>query len=118
MDARILHGDLSTPYQGELTGATFNSFGWGPRREYLTGLPHVESVDFDGALTLRSLGLPFLAERTICSLAICSEAVDYTWSDGVLTFTMPVYAEPGAPVQIEHDRPVAAGTIDHSSEVA
>jgi uncharacterized protein (DUF608 family) len=46
--ARILHGDLQPPYQGEITGQQFRSFGWGPRREYLTGLPHFPAVDFRG----------------------------------------------------------------------
>src|SRR5262245_4852920 len=32
--ARILHADLQPPYQGELTGALYSSFGSGPRREY------------------------------------------------------------------------------------
>ena len=53
--ARILHGDLHPPYQGELTGRRFSSFGWGPRREYLTGLPHFQSVDFHGQFPLAKL---------------------------------------------------------------
>ena len=48
IDARILHGDLHAPFQGELQGAIFNSFGWGPRREYLTGLPHFQDAEFRG----------------------------------------------------------------------
>ncbi len=55
IDARILHGDLIAPYQGELQGDTFSSFGWGPRREYLTGLPHFERVDFRGEYPLAEL---------------------------------------------------------------
>lgn len=55
VDARILHGDLPAPYQGELQGARFNSFGWGPRREYMTGLPHFQSVDFRGEYPLAEL---------------------------------------------------------------
>ncbi|MEZ4729679.1 MAG: GH116 family glycosyl-hydrolase [Caldilineaceae bacterium] len=54
-DARILHGDLPAPYQGELQGNRFNSFGWGPRREYLTGLPHFQNVDFRGEYPLAEL---------------------------------------------------------------
>lgn len=54
-DARILHGDLSTPFQGELTGVPFGGFGWGPRREYLTGLPHFDDVDFRGEYPLAEL---------------------------------------------------------------
>lgn len=55
IDARILHGDLHAPYQGELQGAIFNSFGWGPRREYLTGLPHFQDVEFRGEYPLAEL---------------------------------------------------------------
>ena len=55
VDARILHGDLQAPYQGELQGATFNSFGWGPRREYLTGLPHFKDVAFRGEYPIAQL---------------------------------------------------------------
>lgn len=55
LDARILQGDLPAPYQGELQGNRFSSFGWGPRREYLTGLPHFQSVDFRGEYPLAEL---------------------------------------------------------------
>lgn len=53
--ARILHGDLHPPYMGEFTGSQFRTFGWGPRREYLTGLPHFISVDFRGEYPLADL---------------------------------------------------------------
>ena len=55
IDARILHGDLIAPYQGELQGETFNSFGWGPRREFLTGLPHFTNADFRGEFPMAEL---------------------------------------------------------------
>jgi len=55
VDTRILHGDLHTPYQGELRASKFSSFGWGPRREYLTGLPHFKSVEFQGEFPLAQL---------------------------------------------------------------
>jgi len=55
IDTRILHGDMHAPYQGELQGAIFNSFGWGPRREYLTGLPHFKEVAFRGEYPLAEL---------------------------------------------------------------
>lgn len=55
IDTRILHGDLTTPYQGEIRGNKFNTFGWGPRREYMTGLPHFQSVDFRGEFPLAQL---------------------------------------------------------------
>lgn len=53
--ARILHGDLQPPYQGEFTGVRFSTYGWGPRREYLTGLPHFTTVDFRGEYPLAEL---------------------------------------------------------------
>ncbi len=55
VDARILHGDLQAPYQGDLHGARFASFGYGPRRENLAGLPHFSSVDFRGEYPLADL---------------------------------------------------------------
>lgn len=55
IDARVLHGNLQTPYQGELAGRRFNSFGFGPRREYLTGLPHFSEVEFQGEYPLADL---------------------------------------------------------------
>lgn len=54
-DARILHGNLHTPYQGELKAPPFNTLGWGPRREYLAGLPHFAGVDFRGEFPIAEL---------------------------------------------------------------
>jgi uncharacterized protein (DUF608 family) len=53
--ARILHGDLQPPYSGDFTGKQTRTFGWGPRREYLTGLPHFPQVDFRGEYPLAEL---------------------------------------------------------------
>lgn len=53
--ARILHGDVHAPFQGEFTNMKFNTYGWGPRREYLTGLPHFPDVDFRGEYPLAEL---------------------------------------------------------------
>lgn len=39
LDARVLHGDLQAPYSGEFSSPQFQSFGFGPPREYLTGMP-------------------------------------------------------------------------------
>jgi hypothetical protein len=52
LDARVLYGDLHAPYVGSLNGQRFGSFGFGPRREYLTGLPHFQSTVFGGAFPL------------------------------------------------------------------
>ena len=46
LDARVLQGDLHPPYAGALQGGRFNSFGFGPRREYLAGVPHFRDVAF------------------------------------------------------------------------
>lgn len=53
--ARILHGDLQPPYAGEFTGTHTRTFGWGPKREYMTGLPHFPQVDFRGEYPLADL---------------------------------------------------------------
>jgi non-lysosomal glucosylceramidase len=53
--ARILHGDLQPPYEGEMTGLRTRTYGWGPRREYLTGLPHFSQVDFRGEYPIAEL---------------------------------------------------------------
>ncbi len=47
LDARVLHGDLQPPYTGVFTPSSL-TFGFGPPREYLTGLPHFRDVVFHG----------------------------------------------------------------------
>ena len=54
-DVRVLHGDLPAPYQGDMRAPRFSTSGWGPRREHLTGLPHFQSVDFQGEFPLAEL---------------------------------------------------------------
>ena len=48
-------GRLAPPYQGEMQATRFSTFGWGPRREYLTGLPHFEDLTFTGKYPLAEL---------------------------------------------------------------
>jgi non-lysosomal glucosylceramidase len=55
VDARILQGDLHPPYSGIINGPAFNSFGFGPSREFLTGLPHFQAVDFTGEFPIARL---------------------------------------------------------------
>jgi len=55
LDARILHGELAPPYQGELHAPRFQSFGWGPRREFMAGLPHFRDVEFKGEFPFATL---------------------------------------------------------------
>ena len=51
----MLNGPLTPPYQGEMQATRFSTFGWGPRREYLTGLPHFEDLTFTGKYPLAEL---------------------------------------------------------------
>ena len=55
VDARILQGDLHPPYSGIIHGPMHNSFGFGPSREYLTGLPHFRSLEFTGEFPIARL---------------------------------------------------------------
>lgn len=55
LDARVLHGDLHPPYSGSLSGQNYSSFGFGPNREYLSGLPHFREVVFTGEFPLARL---------------------------------------------------------------
>jgi non-lysosomal glucosylceramidase len=54
-EVRVLHGNLPAPYQGEIHVPRYASFGSGPRREYLTGLPHFSDVEFRGEYPLADL---------------------------------------------------------------
>ncbi|MGC9347131.1 MAG: GH116 family glycosyl-hydrolase [Anaerolineae bacterium] len=55
LDARVLNGDLRPPYIGSLSRARFQSFGFGPPREYLTGVPHFRDVVFRGQFPIAEL---------------------------------------------------------------
>jgi non-lysosomal glucosylceramidase len=55
IDARVLQGDLHPPYSGSINGKAYNSFGFGPVRESLSGLPHFRSVEFTGEFPLAQL---------------------------------------------------------------
>ncbi len=45
--AKVLHGDFNAPYSG-VGRDNFKSFGFGPPRESLTGMPHFTSTSFKG----------------------------------------------------------------------
>ena len=47
IDARILNGDLHSPYSGRHT-TMFKGFGWGPEFENLVGMPHFRNHEFIG----------------------------------------------------------------------
>jgi uncharacterized protein (DUF608 family) len=55
VDARVLHGDLPPHYMGSLSDNRFNTFGFGPPRQYLTGLPHFRDVVFRGKFPFAKL---------------------------------------------------------------
>jgi len=55
VDARVLHGDLHPPYTGNLNQQRFSSFGFGPPRECLTGVPHFRNVVFQGQFPIAEL---------------------------------------------------------------
>jgi uncharacterized protein (DUF608 family) len=55
LDARVLQGDLKIPYSGDVSAPKWGSFGFGPRREYLAGMPHFTRVDFHGTYPVAEL---------------------------------------------------------------
>ncbi|HEX9018357.1 MAG TPA: GH116 family glycosyl-hydrolase, partial [Anaerolineaceae bacterium] len=55
IDARVLQGDLHPPYSGSFTAPQFSSFGFGPDRQNMAGLPHFTSVEFTGEFPLARL---------------------------------------------------------------
>jgi non-lysosomal glucosylceramidase len=55
LDARVLHGNLHPPYIGNLKANRFSSYGFGPPREYLTGVPHFRDVVFRGEFPIAEL---------------------------------------------------------------
>ncbi|MBI1278838.1 MAG: hypothetical protein GC179_11980 [Anaerolineaceae bacterium] len=55
LDARVLHSDLNPAYMGELQGPRWSTYGWGPRREYLTGMPHFKEAEFCGEFPLAEI---------------------------------------------------------------
>ena len=55
LDARVLSGDLQPPYSGPLNGPHFGSFGFGPSRHTLAGVPHFTDVTFEGRFPMAQL---------------------------------------------------------------
>ncbi len=54
-DCRVLHGDLLPPYVGDFTHSRFNSFGFGPSRDHLSGLPHFRDTEFRGEFPIATV---------------------------------------------------------------
>lgn len=57
IDARILNGDLQSPYMGEpVRGGAFHSgYGFGPESHTMGGMPHFEDMVFEGGFPLARL---------------------------------------------------------------
>jgi len=55
LDLRILNAPLDKNLMGEFQTRQFTSYGWGPRREYLAGLPHFKEVVFRGEFPFAEL---------------------------------------------------------------
>ena len=55
LDARVLQGDLPPPYMGQVGSHHFRGHGFGPRREYLSGMPHFREVNFRGEFPMAHL---------------------------------------------------------------
>jgi len=52
LDSRVLNGDLPPPYSGEFSKPPFQSFGFGPPREYMAGFPHFRRSRFEGTFPI------------------------------------------------------------------
>ncbi|NLG49754.1 MAG: hypothetical protein GX552_06555 [Chloroflexi bacterium] len=55
VDARVLNGDLHPPYTGQLGSGAYQSFGFGPPRQYLAGMPHFAGTTFRGEFPIAEL---------------------------------------------------------------
>lgn len=54
-DVRILNSDLPAPYTGDVVSHIHTGFGFGPNQITMAGLPHFESLEFDGNYPLAKL---------------------------------------------------------------
>lgn len=54
LDARVLHGDVPSPYSGTGPG-DYSGFGFGLPRETLSGLPHFRQAEFQGGFPLAEI---------------------------------------------------------------
>ncbi len=48
LDAKVLNSDLPAPYTGDLNRPQFMSFGFGPPRGTMAGIPHFRGGEFQG----------------------------------------------------------------------
>jgi uncharacterized protein (DUF608 family) len=55
IDARVLNGDLAPPYMGALSRSKLQSFGFGPHRGSMAGLPHFKDTEFRGEFPIAEI---------------------------------------------------------------
>ncbi len=56
LDARVLNGDLHSPYSGDYNiRRIFAGFGFGPDRSTMAGMPHFNDVEFKGEFPIANL---------------------------------------------------------------
>ncbi|QGQ98288.1 hypothetical protein EHS13_27090 [Paenibacillus psychroresistens] len=57
LDARVLNGDLHSPYVGEYVrgGAQHSGYGYGPESNTMAGMPHFKDVAFSGEFPLAEM---------------------------------------------------------------
>jgi len=55
LDTRVLNSDLLPPYMGEMAPLQFQSYGFGPKRDFVTGVPHFREVEFKGEYPFANL---------------------------------------------------------------
>ena len=72
VDARVLHGDLTGPLSGSLRSTWLHSFGFGPTRSSLGGLPHFADVEFEGTFPVATLSFADEKFPGMISLRACN----------------------------------------------
>jgi non-lysosomal glucosylceramidase len=55
LDARALQGDMAPPYTGSYSNTHFSSYGFGPNRETLIGMPHFREAKFEAQFPFGSV---------------------------------------------------------------
>ena len=55
LDARVLHGDLPPGHMGNIRYRHHGGYGFGPNRSTLAGVPHFESLTFQGEFPIAKL---------------------------------------------------------------
>jgi non-lysosomal glucosylceramidase len=57
LDARVLNGDLHSPYIGEYVrgGVQHSGYGYGPESNTMAGMPHFKEVAFSGEFPLAEM---------------------------------------------------------------